>query len=213
MSYTLTPYLIDLGDLRRAVESRDEALLDAIREGRPEVFAEDEADEGDADEEEIPLREALRHLVMGEARRVGSAHQYGYALEALCARLGERLDADCWESIRWQVLETTGMDQVLKSGPPVELPPNDSFPAIGFLTPEQISAIVARMEKGPLKTAAPSGKKPRRSFGSWLLGLVISRIIRRGPLTDEDVRELLEEYEGWLREAESRNKALVFFYQ
>lgn len=65
MSYTLTPYLVDLGELRRAVGKRDEALLAAIREGASEYFADEETDE-ETDEEAISLGEALRHLVMGD---------------------------------------------------------------------------------------------------------------------------------------------------
>jgi hypothetical protein len=150
---------------------------------------------------------------MGEAPDSRSAHQYGYALERLCAHLGERLDADCWESIHWDVLEATGIEEILtRTGPPVPLPPIDNFPAIGHLKAADIASMVAKLGDGPLKTAAPSGRKPRRSLRAWLLGLLLSRFSRREPLTDEDLRELLDAYAGWLRQAAARQKSLVFFY-
>jgi hypothetical protein len=99
-----------------------------------------------------------------------------------------------------------------KSGPPIPLPPNDDFPAIGHLKAEEIAATIARMGNGHLATAAPSGRKPRRSFRAWLLGLLVSRIVQREPMTPEDVRDLLNEYESWLREAAEKQKSLVFFY-
>ena len=49
-----------------------------------------------------------------------------------------------------------------------------------------------------------------------MLGLIVKRLtgidMRQRELTDEDRRELLDEYEGWLREAASKKKSIVFFY-
>lgn len=212
MSYTLMPYLVDLEELRRAVGSKDEALLAVMKQSMPEVFEEEEVVDHEEDEE-LSLGQAVRHLVMGEPPDTESAHQYGYALEQLCRHLGEEPEErDCWCDIRWTVLETTGMEEVLKTGSPVPLPPINDFPTIGHLKAEQIEAIVAKMGDGHLKTAAPSGRKPRRSFQSWLLEKAMNRLTRRGPMTDEDVRELLDEYESWLRAAAAKKKSLVFFY-
>jgi hypothetical protein len=208
MSYTLIPYLVDLEALRRAAGSKDEALIAAAAEREPGLFEPE-----NADEDEIPEGEALRHLVMGTPPDKRSTHQYGYALKSLCEHLGERLDADYWESIHWDVLEATGMEEILtRTGSPVPLPPIDSFPAIGHLKAADIAAMVAKLGDGHLKTAAPSGRKPRRSLRAWLLGLLLSRFSRREPLSEGDLRELLDEYESWLRQAAAKQKSLVFFY-
>jgi hypothetical protein len=42
--------------------------------------------------------------------------------------------------------------------------------------------------------------------------MLLARISQRGKMTPEEIREALEEYEGWLREAAEKRKSLVFFY-
>lgn len=209
MSYSLVPYLVDLEQLRRAIGCKSEALLAEVIAGNPDVLRDEESDD-----EELSLTQALRHLVMGEPPEAGSAHQYGYALMELCRHLGEELpERDLWESIHSDVLEATGADELLsRTGPPAPLPKIDNFPYIGHLEAAQIAALVDRLGEGRLISAAPSGRKPRRSFRSWLIGKLLSRITRREPMTAEEVRECLDEYEGWLRQAAAKKKSLVFFY-
>lgn len=209
MSYSLSPYLIETETLRRLVGGGDEALLQSLlaESGLDEV--DEESDDG-----EVPPGRAFRQLVMGDRLDPDSAHQYGYALEQLCRCRGERLDrGGLWEGIHWDVLQATGVDQVLDgTEPPVALPAINSFPAIGYLSEDQVAATVTRMGSGHLKTAAPSGRKTRPTVAAWLIGLVMRRITRREPMSAEDTRELLDEYESWLREAAEKRKALIFFY-
>ena len=88
MSYTLTPYLVDLDELRRTVGSKDGALVRAIIQGKPERFEEDpDADPEDADE--VSLRRALTDLVMGNPPAPGAAHRYGP--RAACRQGGDVL--------------------------------------------------------------------------------------------------------------------------
>lgn len=208
MSYNLVPFLVDLDQLRGAIGSKDTTLLAALQRANPDAFQYDEDDEG------ISLGQALKHLVMGERPDPASAHQYGYALMELCGHLGEEVaERDLWSSIRWEVLESTGADQLLsQTGPPVPLLPMDDFPVMGHLQAAEIAALVAKLGNGRVTTAAPSGRKPRRSLRSRLIGWLFSGLTRREPMTAEDVRECLEEYEGWLREAAAKHKSLVFFY-
>lgn len=214
MSSTLTPYLVDLEELRRAVGSKDESLLSAVIQGNEEDFGRE-----DDDEDEIPLGRALRHLVMGEPPDTGSAHQYGYALMRLCDHLGTTTSSlDLWSGVQWDCVESTGLDEVFdRSGPPVPLPPSDDFPTIGFLTAEEIASTVSKLGDGHVTTAGSStrGWKPpgiKKLLRNLLLSILRRAFSQREKLRDEDVRELLDEYEGWLREAAANNKALVFFY-
>lgn len=215
MSYSLTPYFVDLEQLRRSIGSKDETLLASVAAADP-VGDDDESGHDEAGDEagEIPLQRTVRHLVMGEPLDARSAHQYGYALKELCSHLGEAVpERDCWESIHWEVLEATGMEAVLEqTGSPVPLPPIADFPAIGHLPAERITEILSKLGDEPLKTAAPTGRKPRRTFRAWLVSRLMARLTRRAPLTGEDLRELLDEYESWLREAAAKQKSLVFFY-
>ena len=212
MSYSVGAYAVDLGELAKVIGSKDEALLAALIADNPELG---EPDEEAEEEDQVSESAALRHLVMGETPHPPSAYQYGYALEELCRHLGEWLPGDLWTSIRWTVLEETGFQEILKkTDPPVPLPPSEDFPRIGHLSAEQVRAMVQKMgPDGHLTTAAPSGKKGGRSLRTRVVTAVFSRLLsRREAMTAEDVREMLDEYEAWLREAASKGKALVFFY-
>jgi hypothetical protein len=177
MSYVLTPFMIDLSKLRAAVGSKDAALVRAIRASKPEKF-EKVDQQGD-----LSLGDALSRLVMGDKLGQDQAHQYGYALEALCHHLGEVIWPDVWGGVRWAAMEDTGVDAVMESGPPVPLPPINDFPTIGFLEAAEIRRRVEEMGDEGLTN------------------------------DDEDLQELLEEFEGWLRTAASKGKDLVFFYR
>jgi len=208
MSYTLLPYLVDLDALRGALGSRDEALFAAIVGGDPDEFADD------GEDGELSLARALRHLIQGKPLLATAAYQYGYALEHLCRYYGEMLPSDCWESIRWQVLEQTGFAEVLdRTGPPVPLPPSTDFPRIAHLTPEAAAGILAKAGDQPLRSATGSRRRRRRrSLGTMLLQFILPPAFSRPPMSDDDLRETLDEYAGWLRTAVERNLGLVFFY-
>lgn len=84
------------------------------------------------------------------------------------------------------MLEATGADDLLnRTGSPVPLPRVESFPSIGHLEAADIAAMVAGLGDGRVISAAPSGRKPRRSLRSRLAGWLLSRIIRREPMTAE----------------------------
>jgi hypothetical protein len=180
MSYVLTPFLVDLEKVRKAVGSRDESLIAAVIESNPDRFrVSEEEDAG-----QVSRSLALRQLVMGEELDPASAGQYGVALELLCGHLGKEILPGAWGGVSWLALEATGIDDVLtKSGPPVPLPPMPVFPTIGHMTAQEAAA------KAPEVDDALSTED------------------------DEDLLELLEEYKGWLGEAASQKKDVVFFYR
>jgi hypothetical protein len=178
MSYVLTPYLIDLEKLRKSVGSGDESLIAAVISGNPKPFKAD-----DEETEELSRREALRHLVMGDELDEDSAAQYGFALALVCHHLGEVILPDAWGGVSWRAVEATGLEDVLmRSGPPVALPPMPGLPVIAYLTAEQVVAEAAEIGNAQLED------------------------------DDEDLQELLEEFVGWLRKAASKRKDIVFYY-
>ncbi len=130
----------------------------------------------------LSLGDALSRLVMGEKLGNEKTYQYGYALEALCRHLGEVIRPDTWGGVRWAAMEDTGVEAVMESGPPVPLPPNDDFPTIGYL------------EVGDIR------RRLKEADGNGMTN------------PDSDLQELLTEFEGWLRQAASNGKDLIFFY-
>jgi hypothetical protein len=178
MSYVLTAYIVDIPKLKSVIGSKDESIVETIIEENPETFEDEEEFDDD-----VLLSEALRHLIMDEERNSDEAHQYGYALREICGHCGELQGSDAWNGVRWAAVEECGLVELMtKTGPPVELPPNDDGPHIGHLRREQI--------RDHLQAAQKRAEKAH----------------------DSDARSLLKEYSAWLEEAASRNLDLVFFY-
>ena len=136
----------------------------------------------DSDEYDLTLGQALTQLVMGEKLGRDDTHQYGYALEKLAAHLGRRLPLDLWSGVRWAAMEDSGVAPIMDSGPPVNLPKIDDFPTIGYLPREQIADMVGKMGDEGLTNE------------------------------DEELEELLKEFEAWLREAAKAKQDLLLFY-
>jgi hypothetical protein len=140
MSYTLTPYLLDLGRLRALVGSKDQSVIAAIRTNDPERF-----DEEDDDSDGVSLGQALTNLIMGTPPGKAGAHQYGYALEAMAEHVGKRLEIDVWEGARGSALQALSLGQVFKRGAPITLPKYGDFPAIAYLTRTEIVELLPRV--------------------------------------------------------------------
>jgi hypothetical protein len=183
MSYALTPYLIDLEELRRAVGSRRQSLIAASLGGDPNELRDAWETEEDAEVEGlVSFDQAVRHLVMGEPLNQDCGSEYGYALERLCRHLGEVILPDAWGAVRWAAVTDSGLEDLLtKTGSPVPIP-NTDFPVIGHWTAAEVAAKVSELG------------------GSHLTS------------DDDELQELLEEYEGWLRKAAAKGNAIVFFY-
>lgn len=183
ISYALTPYLIDLEELRRAVGSRSQALIAEALGGDPNEFKDPwEADEDGEVEGLVTVDQALRHLVMAEPLNRDCGSEYGYALERLCHHLGEVTVPDVWGAVRWAAVTDSGLEDLLtKTGSPVPIPDRD-FPTIGHWTIAEVAAKVSELGNSHLKSE------------------------------DDELQELLDEYESWLRSAAAKGKAIVFFY-
>lgn len=136
----------------------------------------------DYDGYDLTLRQALTQIVMGEKLGAEATHQYGYALKELAKHLGKPLPLDLWCGVRWEAMEDSGIAMVMKSGPPVELPAIPDVPCIGFLERDKIADMITRMGDEGLTN------------------------------DNDELEELLKEFEGWLREAAEARQDLLFFY-
>jgi hypothetical protein len=180
MGYRTLSYGVDIDRLRSAFGSRDEAMLGEIEREFADQFRDNDRWFSDEIGRGAPsLREALAQIARGEITGgEATGFQYGYALELLCKRLGHELDNDDLIEFVDDLEIPTGL---LSSGPPLPIPPPLDFPAIGFLTADQVRDEYARLE-----------------------GLDLSH-------DDKDIEAAREEFRSYLRQASERGLGIVTF--
>jgi hypothetical protein len=142
-------------------------------------------------------------MIMGGTKDKRFGFKYGYALDFLCRHLGEIPDNESWCSIRYETLDA--IDTVLKDsgvrsktfsvakflverGAPVDIPKPDDFPSIGYLTRDEIPAILALLTPEKL-----------------------SKAIRRSDESDY-FEGAFGELRSWLEACTKANRDLICFY-
>jgi hypothetical protein len=179
MSYVLLPVVIDIPALEAAVGSKDQALIDAIMAHDPDYYKSDLTDDG----ARVTPGMAIHHLVMGKPLNEDYAHEYGYALSAMCSHMGEVIVPKHWAGVGWDVVDRCGLEVVMtETGPPVPLPPIDNFPMIGHI------------RRADLESHLEAARERRRNA------------------SDDSVIELIDEYIQWLDDAQRKSLDVVFFY-
>ncbi|HUG92666.1 MAG TPA: hypothetical protein VML55_17630, partial [Planctomycetaceae bacterium] len=155
----------------RGEEVPPEHPLGQVLAGEPEP-------DQDADQPGGPqplMADVLRHLIMGEPYDPRVGFKYGYALEHLCQHFGEMLSNEHWSSFRsgasWGWFRK--LDRTLKSlavpektfrvrthlenrGSPIPIPEIEDFPAIGYLTLDEIREAAAALEQADLASIRDS---------------------------------------------------------
>ena len=177
-----------------------------------EAFEMDDDDEEEEDDDEEPVKEvttgtALAHMILGGKPDKSNGYKYGYALYYLCDLLGEVPEHDTWCSMRSSANVDGRVDKVLKKagvspatfsvskslinrGAPVAIPTPSDFPFIGYLTREEIRAILPLLAPAKLDAA-----------------------IRSAPDDDRDwIGENIDELRQWLKLCAEINRDLICFY-
>lgn len=155
MGYNVQAYAVDLKRLRDVVGSGDAALIAAL-------VAEHARELTSVDELNPPApptaTEAVAALIHGRMPSGEVNFKYGYALELACRQLGQALSNQHWSAMNGEwfdtvedaYLELGGQTKICNdifwSGPPVELPFIDDFPAIGTLQAERVGPLLAALE-------------------------------------------------------------------
>lgn len=132
--------------------------------------------------EPVTVGQACEHLVMGGKLVKKAGHQYGYALAKLAEHVGKRLSIDMWSGVGWAAMEDSGVARIMESGPPVKLPKINDFPVIGFLDSGRVTDMVEKMGDEGLTNE------------------------------NDELEELLKEFEAWLRKTAKAKKDLLLFY-
>lgn len=192
MSSALSVYLLDPAATRALVGSRDDQLLEVIRDSFGDQLAHDDDWFRHEIEKGAPTAyEALRTVVHGGPFSEDEQHafQYGYAYKRLCELTGSFLDNSCftphrgdWLSVVDKGLTELGITAVSVAefgycGLPGPLPWT-YMPGCGVWTPEQCAQALEQFEETKRKGHAP-------------------------PLEPEVVDAVFDCI-GWLRLAESR---------
>lgn len=160
MSYTISPFLVKIEDLKKAVGSKDRSLMIAVLQNRAkeyqETFDESELDaeqnsetDEEEDEESWNTVEAVKAWINGDLNSEKiQGFQYGYALEAICMSFGERVFIEPLESVRSSSYFEEQWSWFMDSKSPIPYPEEgDDFPYIGHLNLADIPAELQRTQK------------------------------------------------------------------
>ncbi len=184
MSYGIAAYAVDIEKIRGRLGSGDAGLAEEYAASFPEhrLHVQEHINELRGDES-VTLADIARQVIMGEPydERLGSA--YGYFLEHLCERNGERLHNhgfmpfSGWDYLRVvdEALESAGLlapdfslEGLISSGPPVSLPHAD-FPAIGHRLNADLAAPAELLANAP-NTSLPDDEFGMQAYAlfQWL---------------------------------------------
>ncbi|WP_151773933.1 DUF7691 family protein [Streptomyces abyssomicinicus] len=196
MSSSLNVYLLEVAATRALVGSKDEQLLEVVRDRFGDALDRDDRWFAHAIEEGAPTAfEALRAVVHGGpfSRNEDHGFRYGYAYERLCGLTGVPLDNGCftphrgdWLTVVDNGLKTLGVTAVSVEefgfgGLPAPLPRADT-PDYGEWTPGAIAEALEQFEATRREVDA-SGEAP--------------------PLEPE-VADAVMQCVGWMRRAAAR---------
>ncbi|GAA4897219.1 hypothetical protein LX16_1162 [Stackebrandtia albiflava] len=199
MSFSLSPYLVDLRKARGAIGSEDEKLRRMI--GGKFKAAMAHADDWFADQIAggAPTRyDALRAVVDGGPFDDAYGFQYGYAFEMICGFFGRSLNNNAFSPFRsgWlarvdEGLAALGVTAVEVSefsygSPPAPLPrPAEFVPAYGEWSPKQC----------------------RTALAQWNAATAEAR-----EALDPEVLEAVESCVAWMRESVANGRHVVAFH-
>ena len=142
-----------------------------------------------------PVLKALAAIVKGSRLSPARAPEYVEALNAVCWVLGTAMDNGAvapappahFDAVD-RILTERGIDpqitmsRLVFGGPPLGLPETDDFPAVGYLTPDQVA--------GAHRALAPQ---------DW----------SQAP---DDLRPTLQQLTAWMQEAGTHHQGIVCFY-
>ncbi|MFE5091038.1 hypothetical protein ACFRCI_11675 [Streptomyces sp. NPDC056638] len=196
MSSSLSVYLLDVAATRALVGSRNDQLLEVIRNSFGDDLARDDDYFSHAIEGGAPTAyEALRAVINGGpfSENKDHAFQYGYAYKRLCSLTGSFLDNDCFTPHRgdWLSVVDEGLNALGVTAVSVEdfsysdLPdplPYTYIPGCGEWTPDRIARALEQFE-ATKRAVDESGQAP--------------------PLEPEVVEAVMQCL-GWMRHAAGR---------
>jgi hypothetical protein len=176
VGYNVQAYAVDLSRLRTLVGSADDALITTLVSEHASELANVDRLDGAAPS----AADAVAALVRGQMEDGESNFKYGYALELACRQLGQGLSNQHWSAMHGEWFDavedaftelggkTKVCNDVFWSGPPVELPFIDDFPAIGTVPAEAVKPLLAELETVLAKARISHENAALRELLEWL---------------------------------------------
>ena len=223
MPSSLTPIMVDLDVLKKAIGCRDKKLLKKLMDATE--LPDDDTDvddyevapgsdeDFDIDEiEELPSsQDALRHIIMGEKWAKGIGSKYGYAFHEICLHFGERLESENWGETRAEFVsefqkvlvkaglkpEVFSFENLVFGDSDFKLPPRSDCPYISATKPsglKKAAKALAAVDREKLEAASKRVK------------------ISRGAIDAEFVVACFDEVLGWCQTCADAGKGLVVVY-
>jgi hypothetical protein len=198
MSYGLVPYLVNYDQLRAFWGSRNAPEVEHIKSVWKSQIAENADVYAHMIQNGAPsLGRALDEICMGQIDKPQFASQYAYALEILCAQLGQKAANQSLSPVeerwlqstidpifhRWGLGMTFSTRMLTKGAWPIPIPASLGIPYGGSIAPDDLEQALMVMRNG----TPPQG------------------IDRRAIM-------VLGEIRGWLEGASARRGGLVCFY-
>jgi predicted DNA-binding WGR domain protein len=173
VSYGVHAYAVDLAAVKKTIGSGNAVL--AKRLAKSEASELEQIDDVDFDEGLTRAADVLRRLIVEGApaetdEEETPGYKFGYALEVVCRSLGEWLPNSAFSAMGSEYFET--LDRALEKakskrkvasivfrGSPVRLPEIEDFPAIGWLSADEVQAWRAELQAllgAATPAAAPS---------------------------------------------------------
>jgi hypothetical protein len=196
MGYCCAPFRIDFDRLNAVRGSRNAAFLERLNAhivmitaaavapplpARLMLWAFGAGDSADPYVTRMRMMRAARHIVADVRLKPSWAAEYAAVLDAICWVLGTIMDnsevapapLEHFEDVD-QVLRERGlydqvsMWQLIFSGPPIDLPALEDFPAIGHMTPASVAAAHRALAREDWSTAPDDLQPTLQLLSTWI---------------------------------------------
>ena len=154
MSSKTDAYIVPFDELKRAAGSRDKTLLAGVVDEFGWML--EEADGNREEDEELTCLEAVTAIINGKNLSRLPRHlrsMYGYALEAICARIGGfvgEIQGE-WSDLLDEFFAEHGVplsfSDLVNGDTVIGLPQPEFHPEIGSWTPAEVAAAVEPLEQ------------------------------------------------------------------
>jgi hypothetical protein len=176
VSSGISVYAVDVERLKAVLGAVNQPLVDAL-------YAEQEGflDSIDAIDEDAPVYciEAVVHLLNDEPDEDVPGYLYGYALQAICAHIGEELPdvgdivgaSDWIEEVDAALKKKRvpiRLSDLVYGGSPVPIPEPDDYPFIGHWPADKLPAALAALRQADPADLDDETAEAFKRIGEWL---------------------------------------------